>query len=307
MCMNEQKPAIDNWDDIRVAYHVARLGTLSAAASHLGVHHATVIRRIDALEAQLGTKLFQRHARGYTPTEAGDELLKMAAVTENQLTLLAGQLRGAREAIGGDLTITTVGGFSVWLTPLLAEFQVLYPDVRLTLELDYRLFKLQYGEAHLAIRPGARPKEPDNVVQSVGRYPISLFAHRDYVTRNGRLPGLDRLGKHRFIGGAKDASLSPVDRWVNANIPDEAIVFRSSDMRAQDDALMAGIGIGFAALHSGLNAELVQMSAPLPEWAADLWMVTHMDLHRTAKVQAISRFLIKRIAEIGGQAPLLRA
>ena len=62
---------MDNWDEIRTAYQVARIGTVSGAAEALGVHHATVIRHIDALEASLGVKLFQRHARGYTPTEAG--------------------------------------------------------------------------------------------------------------------------------------------------------------------------------------------------------------------------------------------
>ena len=55
---------MDNWDEIRTAYQVARLGTVSGAAEVLGVHHATVIRHIDALEQALGAKLFQRHARG---------------------------------------------------------------------------------------------------------------------------------------------------------------------------------------------------------------------------------------------------
>ena len=62
---------MDNWDEIRTAFQVARKGTVSGAAEELGVHHATVIRHIDALEQRLGVKLFQRHARGYTATEAG--------------------------------------------------------------------------------------------------------------------------------------------------------------------------------------------------------------------------------------------
>ena len=62
---------IDSWDDLRAALAVARSGTVRGAAGVLGVHHATVIRRIDALEAALGAKLFQRHPRGYALTEAG--------------------------------------------------------------------------------------------------------------------------------------------------------------------------------------------------------------------------------------------
>ena len=67
---------MDNWDEVRTAYQVARMGTVSGAADVLGVHHATVIRHIDALEIRLGAKLFQRHARGYTATEAGTDLLR---------------------------------------------------------------------------------------------------------------------------------------------------------------------------------------------------------------------------------------
>ena len=61
---------MENWDEVRTAFQVARMGTVSGAAEVLGVHHATVIRHIDAIEGRLGVKLFQRHARGYTPTEA---------------------------------------------------------------------------------------------------------------------------------------------------------------------------------------------------------------------------------------------
>ena len=68
---------MDNWDEIRTAYQVAQMGTVSGAAEVLGVHHATVIRHIDALEGRLGVKLFQRHARGYTATEAGEDLLRV--------------------------------------------------------------------------------------------------------------------------------------------------------------------------------------------------------------------------------------
>ena len=87
---------MDNWDEIRTAYNVARIGTVSGAAEVLGVHHATVIRHIDALEGRLGVKLFQRHARGYTPTEAGQDLLRVAQATDDQFAQLAGRIKIGR-------------------------------------------------------------------------------------------------------------------------------------------------------------------------------------------------------------------
>ena len=85
---------MENWDEIKTAYQVARVRTVSGAAEKLGVHHATVIRHIVSLEARLGIKLFQRHARGYTPTEAGEDLLRVAQATEDQSSQLASRIKG---------------------------------------------------------------------------------------------------------------------------------------------------------------------------------------------------------------------
>ena len=97
---------MDRWNEVRTAYTVARLGTVSAAAESLGIHRATVIRHIDALEAALGSRLFQRHARGYTPTEAGLDLERVARSTHEQLDQFAARARGREAAITGELIVT---------------------------------------------------------------------------------------------------------------------------------------------------------------------------------------------------------
>ncbi|MEL6224833.1 MAG: LysR family transcriptional regulator, partial [Cyanobacteria bacterium J06627_8] len=84
---------MDAWNEIRTAYQVARLGTVSAAAEYLGVHRATVIRHIDALESVLGEKVFQRHSRGYTPTEVGLDLMRVAKTTDEQFSQLMGRIK----------------------------------------------------------------------------------------------------------------------------------------------------------------------------------------------------------------------
>jgi len=120
---------MDNWDAVRTAYHVARHGTVSGAADALGVHHATVIRHIDALETRLGTKLFQRHPRGYTATEAGLDLLQVAKATDDQFAQLAGRIKGQGAEVSGDLVVTSISELSDQIAPLLVAFQRQYPDV----------------------------------------------------------------------------------------------------------------------------------------------------------------------------------
>jgi len=156
---------VDTWGEIRTAYQVARLGTVSGAAEVLGVHHATVIRHIDALETRLGVKLFQRHARGYTATEAGQDLLRVAQTTDDQFAQLASRLKGQGDAVAGELVVTSLTGLTNFLMPVLDQFRREHPQVVLRYLTGDRLFRLEYGEAHVAIRAGAAPDQPDNVVQ----------------------------------------------------------------------------------------------------------------------------------------------
>ena len=99
---------MDRWHFIRTAHHLARLGTISAAAEELGVHRATVLRHIDSLEEDLGVKLFQRHARGYVPTEAGEDLMRVASATEDQFAQLFNRLKRRSEPLSGDFIITSL-------------------------------------------------------------------------------------------------------------------------------------------------------------------------------------------------------
>ncbi|SFP81801.1 LysR family transcriptional regulator [Tranquillimonas alkanivorans] len=279
--------AVSNWDEIRTAYHVARLGTVSGAADALGVHHATVIRHIDALESMLGVKLFQRHARGYTATEAGQDLLQVAQATDDQFTQLVGRIRGRGETVSGELVITSLASLSPRLTPVLADFQAAHDGLLVRYLTDERVFRLEYGEAHVAIRAGAAPEEPDNVVQPFVTMQFGLYATHRYVERFGRPSGDDDLTGHHFVAQDDRSNRAPFHRWLTANVPEACVTFRGTDERVLRDAVLADVGIGFVStLEADDHPDLVQVMPPRPEWAAPLWLVTHVDLHRTTKVQA---------------------
>ncbi|MCF1707500.1 LysR family transcriptional regulator [Tabrizicola sp. J26] len=279
--------SFDNWDEIRTAYQVARLGTVSGAAEVLGVHHATVIRHIDALEKRLGTKLFQRHARGYTPTEAGRDLQTVAQATDDQFAQLSGRLRGRGDTVTGELVVTSIGGLSPVLTPVFVSFQKLHPAVRIRFLVDSRLFRLEYGEAHVAIRAGAMPEEPDNVVQQLSRIHTGLYASKSYAAENGIPSSPADFRGHRFIGVNTPASRAPFHRWLAERVAPEDFTFVASDQAALMEAIREGAGIGFiSAAEAEGDDRLIEVMPPLPEWEVTLWLVTHVDLHRTTKVQA---------------------
>lgn len=283
---------MENWDEVRTAYQVARMGTVSGAAEVLGVHHATVIRHIDAIEARLGVKLFQRHARGYTPTEAGDDLLRVAQATEDQFNQLVGRLKGVGDDVSGELVVTSLASFAPFMVPALTEFQQMHPGLIVRYLTGDRLFRLEYGEAHVAIRAGQAPDQPDNVVQPFISQEIGLYASESYIERYGKPNDLDDFANHFFIGNDDENSRAPFSRWLRAQVPPEAISFRCTNGFTMQEAVLSGAGIGFmarweAARHPGM----VEVIEPMPEWAGKLWLVTHVDLHRTPKVQAFLKFV----------------
>lgn len=291
---------MDNWDEIRTAFQVARVGTVSGAAEILGVHHATVIRHIDALEQRLGVKLFQRHARGYTATEAGQDLLQVASATDDQFAQLVGRIRGRGEGVTGDLVVTSLGLLSPLLTPVLAKFIHQNPDLTVRFLTGERLYRLEYGEAHVAIRAGHPPSQPDNVVQPFGELSPRLFASPSYIAKFGAPKGLDDLRNHWFVGYDAAETRAPTMRWLHGLVPESRLVFRTKDTHALTHAVLSGAGIGFLPKFEWeRHPDLVQVIDTQEEWHAPLWLVTHVDLHRTTKVQAFLSFL-KKEAETWG-------
>jgi DNA-binding transcriptional LysR family regulator len=279
---------MDNWDEIRTAYQVARIGTVSGAAEVLGVHHATVIRHIDALEDRLGAKLFQRHQRGYSATEAGRELFKVAQATEDQFSNLAARITGVSTEISGEIVVTSLPGLSEQILPTLLRVQAEYPDLRVRYLSDPRLFRLEYGEAHIAIRAGGRPQEADNIVQGFCTHRRGLYASPAYIARFGLPAGEDDLSGHRFVGPNSIESRAPFYRWLADRVPADAVVFRTNDERVAIEAVLSGAALGFLPVPlAQRHAEMVEALALRSEWDTPLWLVTHVDLHRTPRIQLI--------------------
>ncbi|WP_417701638.1 LysR family transcriptional regulator [Pseudophaeobacter sp.] len=289
---------MENWDEVRTAYQVARMGTVSGAAEVLGVHHATVIRHIDAIEARLGVKLFQRHARGYTPTESGQDLLRVAQATDDQFSQLVGRLKGQGDEVSGELVVTSLSSMSHLLVPVLSEFQQMHPGLVIRYLTGERLFRLEYGEAHVALRAGNAPDQPDNVVQPFLKQRVGLFAAQSYVDQHGMLDGIEDLKNHQFVGADNADSRAPFSKWLREHTTEETISFRCSDGVAMNEAVMAGAGIGFMSMwEASRHPDLVKMMEPRAEWAGSIWLVTHVDLHRTNKVQSFLSFLKERAKE----------
>ena len=284
---------MDNWDEVKSAFKVVEAGTVSGAGKALDVHHATIIRHIDALEARMGVKLFQRHARGYTPTEAGQDLFRVAQATEDQFSQLVSRLKGQGDSVEGEIVVTSLVETADALVPLLDRFQRQHPDVRIRFLTSERVYRLEYGEAHVAIRAGSAVTDPDNVVQPFVKIQVGLFASHAYIDRFGMPKGIEDLKTHRFVSHDITPARAPHFKWLADTVHEDQIVFRATDVRALHTAINLGVGIGFVERGKAAQEGLIEVVPPLEAWETTLWLVTHVDLHRTFKVQALLAHLKK--------------
>ena len=284
---------MDNWNEIRTAAHVARLGTISAASNALGVHRATVTRHIDALEGILDAKLFQRHARGFTPTELGLELLRIADATDAQFGELHRLARGSADEISGRVVVTALDVLVPYILPMIADVQVEHPNLGIDLVTSDRMLKLEYGEAALAFRIGRKPDHPDNVVIRIGTVEMGLYAAPSYVSRYG-LPEVGTFSGHAFVGPDGSAPRPPYFAWLAATVPETAVKLRTNSVASSFEAVVVGLGIGFLPTHAAEQTGCTAVHPPEPSWHEAIWAVTHVDLHKTSKVQALLGVLRQR-------------
>ncbi|MEM1050913.1 MAG: LysR family transcriptional regulator [Pseudomonadota bacterium] len=279
---------MDKWTEIRSAYYVAKLGTISAAADALMLHRATVVRHINLLEEELEAKLFLRHPSGYTATEYGQRLFDAAARAEQSFDGFRRRILGEADSLSGDLIVTSTAMLLSTFCPVLQQFQADNPDMRVTYTVCEEVKQLAMGEVHVALRTGPYPQMEDTVMLPLASVRSALYAHRSYIERFGKPESLADFRDHRFVSRLLDDEKFPPFLWLREHIGPENVVYMSNDMLAKFQAIIAGIGIGFLPTRQAeIWPDIVEIYPHDPSWNVDFWMVTHMDLHRMPKIQAL--------------------
>lgn len=283
---------LEHWTELRTAWFVAKLGTVSAAAAALGVHRATVTRRVDSLEASFGAPLFLRNARGYMPTEAGQAMLEVARRADEMFTELERRTRGGTGQLPGELVVTALPGVAPLVMPAIARFRSDHPHTTIEYIAGAELARLEYGEAHVALRAGPKPEDLDYVVLPYTHIRFGLYAHKRYATRYGLPDDRDDLRAHRFVGSVDHALPYPYADWLAAHVSGAALALRTGHPLVVMQGIMAGLGLGFLPQYEASACpNLIEVMPSRDEWKTALWIVTHADLHRTAKVQEFLRCL----------------
>ncbi|MGL6312835.1 LysR family transcriptional regulator [Vibrio sp. WXL103] len=276
---------MDNWNELRTAYKLARCKTLSATARELGVHRSTVMRHIDALEERLQVTLFQRSDKGYVATDVGNELMQLGEVMDDQIRHFAYKAKSRSASLSGKLTLTCVDEMVRLLLPAISQFQHQHQNVQIEIKGDIRNFALEYGEADIAIRAGFKPTTPDNVVLPLTDIELVLVVHQRYIDHYG-MPQPTNLNSHRFIAMSGRHEHLAWNEWLHRNVASEQIMLRSGTTQVLHHALCHGLGLGFTTRET-LEADPHLFEVKIDErFHIPVWILVHRDMMSSLKVRA---------------------
>ncbi|GAB4194890.1 MAG: LysR family transcriptional regulator [Wenzhouxiangellaceae bacterium] len=276
-----------NWDDLKIFLAVAREGSVRAAAVALDVNQSTVSRRIAAFEESIETRLFEKLPSGYRLTTAGVDLLQHVQRIENEINSLDRHIFSHNSGLEGSIRVTLSPPLSSHLLmPDLAQFGAQYPEIKVELIASDKALNLSKREADIAIRITNNP--PEYLIgRRLGNMAQAIYGAREYLRK------VSDDSQLRWLGWGETEACP---QWIkDSDYPDIPTHHQINDTNLQFAAAKNGLGIAilpcFMADTEPAMARL-PLSTVTKTWG--IWILTHKDLHRTARVQTFIRFITER-------------
>jgi DNA-binding transcriptional LysR family regulator len=275
-----------DWDEFRLVKAIADSRSLAGAAALLGLNHSTVFRRLGALEAAVGARLFERSRSGYDPTVAGDEMIALANLMADSIGEFERRMAGRDVKPTGLLRVTTVEVIGQRFLPsILAQFRAQNPGVVIDLILSERALNLSRRDADVALRVTNDPPET-----LVGRR-ICTLRWAVYCRRDLADSWSGPVDSAPFIGFAEDFGPPSARRWIEANVRPGRLAARANSIHSMLEMVLHGFGAAPLPCCLGeQNPALARLGPTLRDWDLGLWILTHSDLRRSSRVRAFMDF-----------------
>lgn len=273
---------MESWDDLRFIAAIARAGSLSGAARALGVHHATVFRRLAAIEERLGVRLFDRLPHGYVPTPAGQEVAAAAARIDDDVAALGRRVVGRDLRLTGTVRLATTDTIATLVLPgPLAVFRAAHPGIVVELVISGTHVSLTRREADVAVRATNDPPEA-----LIGRR-VAAVAHAIYCAPGTTVTEPFDPAAHDWLAPDDTLAATMMARWLRRHVPADRVVLRANNITALAAMARGGVGLAVLPCFMAEGFGLERLTPPLDGWDAALWLLTHEDLRATARVRAL--------------------
>ena len=296
-----------DWNDLRHFLALARTGSVRAASASLGVSHSTVARRVEALEAELGVRLFDRHRDGYLLTDAARQMLPGAERVEWEMAALERGLAGQDARLEGPVRVTCTDPFvGRMLVRALADLCARHRGLEIELDADSRNLDLSKREADVAVRAVARDVTPPEHL--LGRKLVPIVIANYVAEAHAERLDPEREGSEaRWLGSDRSRL---VEALVGASsFPDLPIWGAFASMAVLVEAACEGLGLAILPTYVGdLEPRLRRVPQADVRHAGDFWLLSHPDLRDNARLQAarecVATALTSRAPLFAGERPL---
>ncbi len=284
-----------NWDHARVFLAVARDGQMLAAARKLGLDHATVTRRLNALEADLGAKVFERSPGGCVLTTAGEQLLAIAERVESEMVKAQSLLGNADLRLSGTVRVGAPDGLGTYfLAARLGQFAALHPELLIQLVPLPQTFSLSKREADIAIVLD-RPRSGRLIGRKLSAYTLSVYAARAHLEQHGAIATTADLADRLAVTYVQDLTYSPGLDYMEALTDLCARRFECASVVGQMEAIRAGVGVGI--LHDYAAAAYPDLVRLLPalRFERSYWIAVHADMRGLRRIEEVERFIAAEV------------
>jgi len=276
-----------DWDDIRFFLAIARANTLSGAAKQLNVSQPTVSRRLAAMERGFGVKLFDRTANGYEVSAPGADILETAKHVEEELNSIDRKIFGQDWRLSGNLRVTCTEVLAnEYLPPHLHKFLNEHPDIDLNIVCTFQHLSLSRREADVAIRMTNQP--PDTLIgRRLMKAAMGVYTAKDNT--------IDGSPAHWEWIGWRDEAYNRA--FITTPFPQANIRHRADDMQTMRSMARAGLGVVILPAYMADTDPSMRrvIDEPILETAPDIWVLTHPDVRRMARVRIFADFISKAI------------
>jgi DNA-binding transcriptional LysR family regulator len=288
------------WNDFLYVLAIVQTGSAVRAAERLGVNQATVLRRLDAIEAASGAQFFERQRSGLKPTEIGRLAAETAMRMEREAQAFETALAARRRTLAGSVRLTTsVGLADRFVLPGMRTLQTLYPGIMVELLVADERLDIARGDADIALRAGSGPEGAGVVAQRLPDVAWTIYCSRAYAAERGAPPDRAGIRGHEIVGLDGHIARLPAWQWLKAAVPDGVVRFRSNSLVTMVSNLKAGLGVGPLPVITGdAEPDLVRCFAPPPELRSELWLIVREEIKAQPHVRAFTDFLACYVRDI---------
>lgn len=293
-------------NDVALFVQVVRAGSFAEAGRRLGMPPSTASRRVQLLEAALGTRLMQRTTRRLVLTDAGTNFYAESADQIDALLRVAGQVTNDSAEIAGRVRVAAPVDFFNWFpAQAVAQFIAEHPRVRLEFELNDARVDLLGEGIDVAMRGGDR--DPSLFARKLGTSYQTMVASPGYLAVHGVPAEPGDLTAHQCITSPNHGG--PRTTWRLGGVDIQAATievdgpFQANTSSAQLEAALAGLGIALLPVAlSAAHIDAGRLKEVLPDYtsgAIGVHLVYHSRRQLPRAVSAFIEFAANTIKDMG--------